>query len=126
MKRTIRFRAWYREKMIYPDTPPEGINDYIADHYGDTGVNVLHQVIEYLVDNGDLMQFTGLLDKNGVEIYEGDLVRTTDGEITEVIYNNLDTRFDFARGWSTDDIEVIANRYEHPHLLQPTTKEREE
>ena len=62
-----------------------------------------------LNEKGILMQFTGLLDKNGKEIYEGDItnvgiVEWDHGQFTERLY-------------APDDIEVIGNIYSNPELL---------
>jgi uncharacterized phage protein (TIGR01671 family) len=81
------------------------------------------------------LQFTGLLDKNGKEIYEGDVVRVPDdyetygmfaNEIREVIFClggfRMKPIWDIhSKGnWLEDDkeFEVIGNIYENPELLK--------
>lgn len=59
--REIKFRAWNGE-MIYPDNRLIG---------GLKSYDILQRF-------SNIMQFTGLLDKNGKEIYEGDILRFTD------------------------------------------------
>lgn len=58
------------------------------------------------------MQFTGLFDKNGKEIYEGDI--TLLGDITRVV-EFKDGSF---IGWH-NECEIIGNIYENPNLINP-------
>ena len=74
----------------------------------------------------ELMQYTGLKDKNGVEIYEGDIVREYTGFSDEggdypVEYHangfwleGRDNEFGFG---DESDMEVIGNIYENPELV---------
>ena len=69
------------------------------------------------------MQYTGLKDKNGVEIYEGDIVRnrSIDKTIGEVIFKGVGFIV-MEEGVSTtlidDKYEVIGNIYQNPELLK--------
>jgi YopX protein len=76
-----------------------------------------------------LMQFTGLKDKNGKEIYEGDIVRrqwegqndTHHEEIYEVYWANgyyLKPQPKAHPSHVSSDVEVIGNIYENPELLK--------
>lgn len=67
-----------------------------------------------------LMQYTGLKDKNGVEIYEGDIVRyTLDGELftmnIEFVFQDNLTGYDIT---DENEPEIIGNIYENPELLK--------
>jgi formylmethanofuran dehydrogenase subunit C len=94
MNREIKFRVWDGEKMTFF---PLGIS---------------MSNLEY----GKVMQFTGVKDKNGKEIYEGDIL-------------NFDGLVEFkngsfiVNGWeplgemATEKQEIIGNIYENPELL---------
>lgn len=117
--RVIKFRAWAvaSQKMFYPD-----IND---------GWEIFNGTINPL-PNTHLMQFTGLQDKNGKDIYEGDILKcfSYDNEIPKdffsiwtVEYNNHLTSFCVGVAHNLTisiqrEIEVIGNIYENENLIK--------
>ncbi|MFC3468146.1 hypothetical protein CD120_09195 [Staphylococcus saprophyticus] len=121
-----KFRAWDKQEcefvpylrniVLKHDGTIEGI-EYEMPHEG-----IVYNDISYF----ELMQSTGLKDKNGVEIYDKDIVRDSYGDILLIEW--LDDGFvltDFFSGGydhcNIDDselYEVIGNKYEHPHLLE--------
>ena len=113
--REIKFRAW-----VMNDYDGHGLVDYMEDDAG-----TFNDPFE-AHKNGEivLMQYTGLKDKNGVEIYEGDVFKATHNFGPGGMHERISSvAFDLEKGyqweyWDLDTIEVIGNIYEHPHLLE--------
>lgn len=78
-----------------------------------------------------LCQFTGLLDRNGKEIYESDIIRELyqgkpkysfpDNEVVEWGFHSDHSSYMFQLGWNLwedTEYEIIGNIYENPELLK--------
>lgn len=128
MSREIKFRGWdsVNEVML----PVESINfreGYVSLNEGDNSLTDTLEMIE-------LMQYTGLKDKNRKEIYEGDILSIKVYSGDKVIVEGK-TVVEFKDGcfgviWGHDKaflslnsffkakFEVIGNIYENPELLR--------
>lgn len=121
-----RYRAWdEKNKEMFKDT--------FAVTESGAVVTVEQEFItnapDYIfVDHLTLMQSTGLTDKDGKEIFEGDIIDSTDGFLTGVIefrvslgmfvsylveYNNFERLCNIA-----SSRKIIGNIWEHPELAE--------
>ncbi|MGX2947188.1 YopX family protein [Enterococcus alishanensis] len=124
--REIKFRAWQKST--------QSIRQVLVIDYLNNMIDLVGGEIEQYFEDVELMQYTGLKDKNDTEIYEGDTVRYVDGEcsytgVVEVdcytFYINgvgpLDS-FDFLDVSNTFDgttsLTIIGNIYENSVLLE--------
>lgn len=114
MSREIKFRVWDKNKKCFPI---DG-QIYLIDAIKGYRKNVIAE------------QYTGLKDKNGKEIYEGDIVEIDKYGKFQIIWNEWACKFDFdkigkrereepllSQDWE-EKSEVIGNIHENPELLE--------
>lgn len=127
--REIKFRAWDGEKMFTPSSI-NFKNDtlWVCDSHGDNKLEY-----EMINPRAELMQFTGLKDKNGKEIYEGDIVRVKWLDEKELRVGAIEwwsERLTYEVADQNDNvylnecfqIKVIGNIYENKELLKEDSK----
>ena len=121
--RELKFRAWDKQEKqmmkvsaISLENKEIGVKDFRTYHF-------------FRIKNIELMQYTGLKDKNGTEIYEGDVIKVErDGIIYRVEWIHggfgLEPRYNspfYPRLGNVElreKIEVIGNIHENPELLE--------
>lgn len=108
MSREIKFRVWssYRSKMI---------------EWGELLNLRAHSVFNMCQPELPLMQYTGLKDCNGVDIYEGDILECPDNQRYEVVFENGSfgiAGFDYDDHWYPEEFLLVGNIHQHPELLK--------
>jgi uncharacterized phage protein (TIGR01671 family) len=120
----LKFRAWIeRPKMMVDITAINFVEHTFSFERGNGFTEWLSQNEKSIV----VMQSTGAFDKNGKEIYEGDIVKGIDYSIyapysivkVEYFANELKYSIDCL---DLSDLEVIGNIYQNPELLEEEEK----
>jgi len=137
MKRELKFRAWYT-----PDFETvEGAMKFVQIE-NDDGLWFMWEKdhdfryefqFPFIDDDWIIEQYTGINDMNGIEIYEGDLIKTNTRSLMIVTWADGSFKYNYYNGWILIAIdnsiqwnlkaenkyyEIVGNIYENPELLK--------
>ena len=127
--REIKFRAFHKKEGILIKI--KNLLSFAID--GDIWINEnkqhpINTFCGWVSEDFELMQYTGLKDKNKEPIYEGDIVKIINGYTNGTEYFDLVEKVEFKDGsfllgndcfrGIAEDFEVIGNIYENPELLE--------
>lgn len=125
MMRTLKFRAWSTSQKRMYDRVLAGPGDPCSIVWDDERKDWLH----FDEHCGEIMQYIGLDDANGQEIYEDDIIEI-EGATAKVVYWEQPPEFgldashneeDWCDDWNLCDdherMEIVGNVHENPGLL---------
>ncbi|ASQ48368.1 hypothetical protein BCB68_05155 [Leptotrichia sp. oral taxon 498] len=133
MSKEIKFRAWLKEDKKMENVKTMDFTDKTIRCLKKNEFINAYLLRRVSFDDVELMQYTGLKDKNSKEIYEGDIVLVKPGGISTwyktvvkfkegaFIASLIDGEnyiYIFNRGFDSNDFEILGNIYENLELLE--------
>lgn len=127
--RELKFRAWHKDAHWMRPVADISFQDRLVSVRMEEDSPTRGPYLTVPLDAVELMQWTGLIDGNDVEIYEGDILRMADATAKVVFWEKPpEFGLDFSHNedkwcedWNLSDdserMEVIGNIYEYPELL---------
>jgi hypothetical protein len=125
MSREIKYRAWLKEenKMVIVETID--FSEKSIQYLEKNEIIDAYLLRRMIFEDIELMQYTGIKNKNGLEIYEGDIIICKYGPEIMMEVKWIDEGFrtlgkyngDNYVGYVKNSAEVIGNIYENPELL---------
>lgn len=114
--RVFKFRVWHLEDQCWD-------NPALIEVWDATGT--LKHLYDYDDEKTVIQQFTGLLDKNNKEIYEGDIIKyqydsaySDKFDKSVVEYEEFEPdKWGYQLGQGYGNVEIIGNIFENPDLL---------
>mgnify|MGYP001013798277 FL=1 len=131
--REIKFRAWLKEDKKMENVKTMDFTDKTIRCLKKNEFINAYLLRRVSFDDIELMQYTGLNDKNGTEIYERDIVlvkpggtstwyktvvKFKEGAFIASLIDGEDYIYIFNRGFDSNDFEIIGNIYENKNLLE--------
>jgi len=143
MSRQIKFRAWDGKRMIYQDRENFSIRLRAVKAGNEVYIERSNFIDNFFTpEMGQLMQWIGLKDKSGVDVFEGDILESPNDPAEPIhhvvewsvkysgwfAWNVTDTNrnsgngslqlWQYVRSVQYGEFSVIGNIHEHPELLQ--------